>query len=35
MAVVTVRIDLTKNVFSVHGVDETGKSDPGAEHHIA
>ena len=26
MAIVTVGIDLAKNVFAVHGVDETGKS---------
>jgi transposase len=25
MAIVTVGIDLAKNVFAVHGVDETGK----------
>ena len=25
MTIVTVGIDLTKNVFAVHGVDETGK----------
>ena len=26
MAIVTVGIDLAKNVFAVHGVDEAGKS---------
>jgi transposase len=26
MAIVTVGIDLAKNVFSVHGVDEAGKA---------
>jgi transposase len=26
MAIVTVGIDLAKNVFAVHGVDETGKA---------
>lgn len=26
MAIVTVGIDLAKNVFAVHGVDETGQS---------
>ena len=25
MTIVTVGIDLTKNIFAVHGVDETGK----------
>lgn len=25
MAIVTVGIDLAKNVFAIHGVDETGK----------
>jgi transposase len=25
MAIVTVGVDLAKNVFAVHGVDETGK----------
>jgi transposase len=25
MAIVTVGIDLAKNIFAVHGVDETGK----------
>lgn len=28
MAIVTVGIDLAKNVFAVHGVDEAGKSTP-------
>lgn len=28
MAIVTVGIDLAKNVFAVHGVDETGKPSP-------
>jgi hypothetical protein len=26
IAIVTVEIDLTKNVFAVHGVDETGNA---------
>lgn len=26
MAIVTVGIDLAKNVFAIHGVDESGKS---------
>jgi hypothetical protein len=26
MAIVTVGIDLAKNVFAVHGVDETGQA---------
>jgi transposase len=26
MVIVTVGIDLAKNVFAVHGVDETGKA---------
>ena len=30
MAIVTVGIDLAKNVFAVHGVDETGKASAGA-----
>ena len=25
MAIITIGIDLAKNVFAVHGVDETGK----------
>lgn len=28
MAIVTVGIDLTKNVFAVHGVDEAGEPAP-------
>ena len=28
MAIVTVGIDLAKNVFAVHGVDESGKPAP-------
>ena len=27
MAIVTVGIDLAKNVFAVHGVNETGKAE--------
>ena len=26
MSIVTIGIDLAKNVFAVHGVDETGKA---------
>ena len=26
MSIITVGIDLAKNVFAVHGVDETGKA---------
>lgn len=25
MAIIAIRIDIAKNVFTVHGVDETGK----------
>ena len=35
MAIVIVGFDLATNVFSVPGVDETGKASPDAEHHIA
>ena len=35
MPIVTIGIDLAENVFSVHGVAETGKSALDAEHHIA